>query len=76
MEDDDEFGDLYADVLPAVTPSSPPPPQIDLNTTIANDDEETLHGVNSSKHKDRHVSPDDDLDDNFGIEDTGDEIPG
>ncbi|GJW18173.1 FIP1[V]-like protein isoform X1 [Tanacetum coccineum] len=76
MEDDDEFGDLYADVLPAVTPSSPPPPQIDLNTTIANDDEETLHGVNSSKPKDRHVSPDDDLDDNFGIEDTGDEIPG
>ncbi|PWA51288.1 Pre-mRNA polyadenylation factor Fip1 [Artemisia annua] len=68
MEDDDEFGDLYADVLPTVTPSSPPPPpppQIDLNNSIARDDEEI-----------RHVSPDDDLDDNFGIEDTGDEIPG
>lgn len=73
MEDDDEFGDLYADVIPAVTPSPPPPPQIDLNNSIASDDEEILH---SSKPEDLHVSPDNDSDDNFGIEDTGDEIPG
>lgn len=81
MEDDDEFGDLYADVLPTVTPASPPqqpspsppPPQIDLNNSIASDNEEILH---SSKPEDRHVSPDNDSDDNFGIEDTGDEIPG
>lgn len=60
MEDDDEFGDLYTDVLQPLQMSSEPPqppmqstPQpptrsIDLNDRIPSDDEEILYGAKNS----------------------------
>ncbi|KAK9078830.1 hypothetical protein SSX86_002888 [Deinandra increscens subsp. villosa] len=57
MEDDDEFGDLYTDVLqPLQIPSAPPiqstpqPPSrsADLDERIPSDDEEILYGSKSS----------------------------
>ncbi|KAI3790370.1 hypothetical protein L2E82_03358 [Cichorium intybus] len=60
MEDDDEFGDLYTDVLQPLQMSSAPPqppiqstPQppsrsIDLNDRIPSDDEEILYGAKNS----------------------------
>ncbi|XP_076916096.1 FIP1[V]-like protein [Bidens hawaiensis] len=59
MEYDDEFGDLYTDVLqpfqpPPVQPPPPPPPvvpvarTVDLNDRIPSDDEEILYGSKSS----------------------------
>ncbi|KAI3771849.1 hypothetical protein L6452_03020 [Arctium lappa] len=60
MEDDDEFGDLYSDVLQPLAMSSAPPqppmqstPQplcrlMDSNNTIPSDDEEILYGATSS----------------------------
>lgn len=57
MEDDDEFGDLYTDVLQPFQSSSTPPIQpppvsrgIDLNDKIPSDDEEILFGVNNSSN--------------------------
>ncbi|XP_071716780.1 FIP1[V]-like protein [Rutidosis leptorrhynchoides] len=58
MEDDDEFGDLYTDVLHPLQMSSAPPVQstpapisrsIDLNDRIPSDDEEILFGSKSSE---------------------------
>ncbi|CAA0819975.1 FIP1 [Striga hermonthica] len=50
MEDDDEFGDLYTDVLRPLTASHPPHPVSTLQTRpigqdIDSDDEEILHGA-------------------------------
>ncbi|KAI3803074.1 hypothetical protein L1987_31222 [Smallanthus sonchifolius] len=62
MEDDDEFGDLYTDVLQPLQMSSappqppvqstPPPPSrsTDLNDRIPSDDEEILYGSKSSSN--------------------------
>lgn len=70
MEDDDEFGDLYTDVLQPLQMSSAPPQQpiqsipqppsrsIDLNDRIPSDDEEILYGAkNSGKLKCDQPSP-------------------
>lgn len=67
MEDDDEFGDLYTDVLrPLTTPSTAPPPiqttaatisssrPIDLN--IHSDDEEILYGGPNSNQSNFKIS--------------------
>ncbi|XP_024980685.1 FIP1[V]-like protein isoform X1 [Cynara cardunculus var. scolymus] len=60
MEDDDEFGDLYTDVLQPLQMSSaspqpqirstpqPPTRSIDLNDRISSDDEEILYGAKTS----------------------------
>ncbi|XP_024965498.1 FIP1[V]-like protein isoform X1 [Cynara cardunculus var. scolymus] len=52
MEDDDEFGDLYSDVLQPLTISSAPPQppnrSMDPKNTIPSDDEEILYGATSS----------------------------
>ncbi|KAK9060678.1 hypothetical protein SSX86_021384 [Deinandra increscens subsp. villosa] len=62
MEDDDEFGDLYSDVLqPLQMSSAPPPPPIQstarqpgnsigINDRIPSDDEEILYGSKSSSN--------------------------
>ncbi|KAI3814668.1 hypothetical protein L1987_14311 [Smallanthus sonchifolius] len=62
MEDDDEFGDLYTDVLqPLQTSSAPPQPplqsalhppsrSIDINDRIPSDDEEILYGSKSTSN--------------------------
>ncbi|KAL8235009.1 hypothetical protein R6Q59_021109 [Mikania micrantha] len=54
MEDDDEFGDLYTDVLqPPQTSSATPQPSVQstyLNDRIPSDDEEILYGSKSSSN--------------------------
>lgn len=59
MEDDDEFGDLYSDVIPSFTTSvGPQLPDADLNSSqnrptdrrVAGDDDEILYGASQLKN--------------------------